>query len=116
VEAEAVASVESPKRNIENEIWELPLGGESLKKKITQYGEEIMGRDYRPNRSQMCTISYTASLKDTSEVVEQNDELSFILGDGDVISAIDLVVSLMSKNEKCDVITEARHAYGSLGK
>jgi len=111
-----VASAELPKRNIENEIWEMPLGGQSLQKKILQYGDEVSGRDYRPNRSQMCTISYTACLKDSSVVVEQNDELSFILGDGDVISAIDLVVSLMSKNEKCDVITEARHAYGSLGK
>lgn len=118
VEVESISTEvkETPKRKLEDEIYEKPLGGDSLLKKITQYGEELNGRDYRPSTGQMCTISYEACLKDSSTVVEKNDELSFILGDGDVISAIDLVVSLMAKNEKCEVVTEARHAYGSIGK
>lgn len=116
VESISTEVKETPKRKLEDEIYEKPLGGDSLLKKITQYGEELNGRDYRPSTGQMCTISYEACLKDSSTVVEKNDELSFILGDGDVISAIDLVVSLMAKNEKCEVVTEARHAYGSIGK
>lgn len=112
----ATATKAEPKRKLEDEKFEMPLGGTSLQKKITQYGEEMMGRDWRPVNGQMCTISYEATLKDTTTVVEKNDDLSFILGDGDVISAIDLIVSLMAKNEKCDMITEARHAFGAIGK
>jgi hypothetical protein len=33
-----------------------------------------------------------------------------------MILALDIVVNLMDKDEKCEMITEARHAYGSLGK
>lgn len=112
---EKIEAVE-PKRRLENEVFEKPLGGDSLLKKITQYGEEMMGRDWRPSSGQMCTISFEARIKGSEVVVEKNEELNFILGDGDVISAIDLVVSLMAKNEKCEMITEARHAYGTLGK
>lgn len=113
---EAEKTKEEPNRKLEDEVFEKPLGGDSLLKKTIQYGEELMGRDWRPSSGQMCTISYEACLKDTTTIVEKNEELSFILGDGDVISAIDLVVSLMSKNEKCEMITEPRHAYGALGK
>ena len=105
-----------PKRRVEDDVIEKPLGGDSLLKKITQYGEELMGRDWRPSSGQMCTISYEARLKDSEAAVEKNEDLSFVLGDGDVISAIDLVVSLMAKNEKCEMVTEARHAFGALGK
>jgi len=112
----AAASLEKQKRKLEDEEYEKPLGGDSLLKKITQYGEEMFSRDYRPSSGQMCTISYEACIKDSDTVVEKNEQLSFILGDGDVVSALDLVVSLMSKNEKCDMITEARHAYGAQGK
>lgn len=112
---EKVEAVEQ-KRRLEDEVFEKPLGGDSLLKKITQYGEEMMGRDWRPTSGQMCTISYEARVKGSDAVVEKNEELNFVLGDGDVISAIDLVVSLMAKNEKCEMITEARHAYGTLGK
>ena len=120
-------------RNLADEVYEQPLGSDSLQKKIVQYGDE----DTRPRNGQMCTISYKAYIKDTDEIVEQDDNLSFILGDGDVIpgklwvlnnvfnffklfllkiKAIDLIVCLMDKNEICEVIAEARHAYGKLGK
>lgn len=115
-EAFEKVEVVEQKRRLENEVFEKPLGGDSLLKKITQYGEEMMGRDWRPSSGQMCTISYEARVKGSEAVVEKNEELNFVLGDGDVISAIDLVVSLMAKNEKCEMVTEARHAYGTLGK
>lgn len=120
VEAETVSATEevkeAPKRKLEDEEFEKPLGGDSLLKKIVQYGEERNGRDWRPSSGQMCIISYEAFIKDTQTSVEKNEDLSFILGDGDVVSAIDLVVSLMCKDEKCEVISEARHAYGTIGK
>jgi FK506-binding protein 8 len=84
-------------------------------KKILQYGD---GDDFssRPKNGQVCVIYYDAFLYETSKLVEHEADYSFILGDGDVISAIDLVVSLMTVNEKCEIITEARHAYGSIGR
>lgn len=83
-------------------------------KKILEYGDESIGR---PTKGQMVTISYEAKLKDDDQkLVDHNENLSFILGDGDVISGMDMIVSLMDKNEKCEMIAEARHAYGSLGK
>lgn len=76
-----LAESKSRVRNLADEVYEQPLGSESLLKKIVQYGEE----DMRPQNGQMCTISYKAFIKDTDQLVEQDDELSFILGDGDVI-------------------------------
>lgn len=72
---------EKPKRNIEQEDYEKILGNDSLLKKITQYGE-----DARPINGHMVTISYEAFIKDSLKSVEKNENLSFILGDGDVIS------------------------------
>ena len=55
-------------------------------KKIIQYGEQSEdGNDVRARTGQICTISYKAFLKDTETLVESNDDLSFIIGDGDVV-------------------------------
>lgn len=65
----------------------------------------------------MVTVGYEAYLKNNREkLVDHSDSLQFILGDGDVISAMDMVVSLMDKNELCEMVTEARLAFGDLGK
>lgn len=83
-------------------------------KKILKYGDSSVGR---PSNGQMVTVSYEAYLKDNREkLVDHSDNLEFILGDGDVISAIDMVVCLMDKNELCEMITESRLAFGDLGK
>lgn len=74
-------------RKIENETFQEILGNSSLLKKITQYGEENLPEfSRRPLSGQMVTISYEAYLKDSLKLVDHNDNLSFILGDGDVIS------------------------------
>ena len=33
-----------------------------------------------------------------------------------ILKALDIVVNLMDKDEKCEIITDARHAFGALGK
>ncbi|KAI1891672.1 hypothetical protein AGOR_G00146190 [Albula goreensis] len=45
----------------------------------------------------------------------EEPSLSFTLGDGDVIQALDLTVQLMGMNEKALVQTNAKYAYGDLG-
>lgn len=103
-----------PERNLENEKYENILGNGALLKKILKYGDSNIGR---PTNGQMVTIGYEAYLKDNREkMVDHSDNLEFILGDGDVITAMDMIVSLMDKNELCEMITEARFAFGDLGK
>jgi len=109
---------ENKKRNIEEEQFVKILGNDALQKKITQYGVE----DSRPTNGQMVTISYEAYLHNNNDndeqqkLVDYSEEYSFVLGDGDVISGLDMVVSLMNRDERCDMIVQARLAYGSLGK
>jgi len=104
-------------RNLNEETYEKPLGNDTLQKRIIQYGdEETQYKQSRPQNGQMVTISYKAFIKESNEIVEDNEDLTFILGDSDVMPAIDVVVSLMDKNEICEVIAEARHAYGQIGK
>ena len=83
------AAAKKEERNIENETFQEILGNSSLLKKITQYGEENLHEfSRRPLSGQMVTIAYEAYLKDSLKLVDHNDNLSFILGDGDVISGM----------------------------
>jgi FK506-binding protein 8 len=108
-----------PPRNVEKEKFEQILGNKSLLKKITQYGSQDEIQKSRPINGQVVTIFYEAYLcvdEKCEKLVDHNENLEFILGDGDVVSALDIVVSLMDNDEKCEVLTEARHAFGSIGK
>ncbi|XP_077572443.1 peptidyl-prolyl cis-trans isomerase FKBP8 [Stigmatopora nigra] len=91
--------------------WMDVLGNDQLKKKVLVAGQ---GRDSRPTRGQNVTISVKTFLKDGTPVQEQ-PELSFTLGDGDVIQALDLAVLLMELGEKAVVQTAAKYAYGTRG-
>ena len=79
------ASDPKPKseKNLAEEKFERILGNDSLMKKIVAYGDES---GPRPLTGQMCTIAYKAYVKDTDKLVEHDDDLNFILGDGDVVS------------------------------
>lgn len=108
------ASDPKPPKNLAEEKFERILGNDSLMKKIVAYGDESSGQ--RPLTGQMCTIAYKAYIKDTDKLVEHDDDLNFILGDGDVVTGLDMSVSLMYKNEKSEIICDSRHAYGPYGK
>jgi hypothetical protein len=75
-----------PKRNLEEETYLKILGNDSLMKKITEYGVEDDEPNARPRNGQMVTISYDAFLQENNKLVDHNTNLTFILGDGDVIS------------------------------
>lgn len=93
------------------EEWLDVLGNDQLKKKVLEAGE---GRDSRPQKGQNVKIHLKTSLKDGTLVEEQRD-LSFTLGDGDVIQALDLVVQLMEMGEKALIQADAKYAYGAQG-
>ncbi|KAJ0065081.1 hypothetical protein NL108_005555, partial [Boleophthalmus pectinirostris] len=82
-----------------------------LKKKVLVPGK---GRDSRPQKGQNVKINLKTTISDGTVVVEISD-LSFTLGDGDVIQALDLTVQLMELGERALVLTDAKYAYGSQG-
>ncbi|XP_041862650.1 peptidyl-prolyl cis-trans isomerase FKBP8 [Melanotaenia boesemani] len=91
--------------------WLDVLGNDQLKKKILEAGK---GRDSRPLKGQNVKIHLKTNLMDGTLVEEQSD-LSFTLGDGDVIQALDLTVQLMEMGEKALIQTDAKYAYGTRG-
>ncbi|KAM9529660.1 peptidyl-prolyl cis-trans isomerase FKBP8-like [Salvelinus alpinus] len=91
--------------------WMDILGNGQLKKKVLQAGN---GPDSRPTKGQNVVIHLKTSLADGT-LIEEQPELSFTLGDGDVIQALDLTVQLMEMREKALVQANAKYAYGSLG-
>ncbi|XP_023257899.1 peptidyl-prolyl cis-trans isomerase FKBP8-like, partial [Seriola lalandi dorsalis] len=89
--------------------WLDVLGNDQLKKKVLEAGD---GRDSRPQKGQNVKIHLKTYLKDRALVEEQSD-LTFTLGDGDVIHALDLTVQLMEMGEKALIQTDAKYAYGT---
>ncbi|KAM7410145.1 hypothetical protein PAMA_001540 [Pampus argenteus] len=93
------------------EEWLDVLGNDQLKKKVLEAGK---GRDSRPQKGQNVKINLKTYLKDRT-LVEEQPEVSFTLGDGDVIQALDLTVQLMELGEKALIQTDAKYAYGARG-
>ncbi|XP_076583174.1 peptidyl-prolyl cis-trans isomerase FKBP8 [Chaetodon auriga] len=93
------------------EEWLDVLGNDQLKKKVLAAGE---GQDSRPQKGQNVKIHLKTYLMDGALVEEQSD-LCFTLGDGDVIQALDLTVQLMEMGEKALIQTDAKYAYGARG-
>ncbi|XP_075943814.1 peptidyl-prolyl cis-trans isomerase FKBP8 isoform X1 [Anarhichas minor] len=110
---------ESEKKNADSdsdppgpvEEWMDVLGNDQLKKKVLEAGE---GRDSRPQKGQNVKINLKTYLKDGT-LMEEQPGLSFTLGDGDVIQALDLTVQLMEMGEKALVQVDAKYAYGVRG-
>lgn len=73
------------------------------------------GVETRPVHGQLVTIKFEGRLEDGT-VVDQQDTLKMTLGDGDVIQALDLCIALMELNEVAIVETDAKYAYGSVGR
>ncbi|XP_068599553.1 peptidyl-prolyl cis-trans isomerase FKBP8 [Brachionichthys hirsutus] len=93
------------------EEWLDVLGNDQLKKKVLEAGK---GQDSRPRKGQNVKIHLKIYLEGGTLVEEQPD-LCFTLGDGDVIQALDLTVQLMEMKEKALVHTDAKYAYGVQG-
>ncbi|XP_038572082.1 peptidyl-prolyl cis-trans isomerase FKBP8 isoform X2 [Micropterus salmoides] len=93
------------------EEWLDVLGNDQLKKKVLEAGQ---GRDSRPQKGQNVKINLKTYTKDGT-LVEEQPNLSFTLGDGDVFQALDLTVQLMEMGEKALIQTGAKYAYGARG-
>ena len=58
----------------------------------------------------------TRGYLEAGKAVDKHSAVLFTVGDGDVVQAWELVVPLMEKGEMAQVKTNARFAYGSVGK
>lgn len=94
----------------EEEEWLDILGSGQLKKKVIKKGTP----DTRPQRSDVCTLSYEGKLEDGT-VVEEAHRIQINVGDVEVIQGIDFVLPLMDVGEECEAIINSRFAYGDQG-
>ncbi|XP_038134977.1 peptidyl-prolyl cis-trans isomerase FKBP8 isoform X2 [Cyprinodon tularosa] len=109
--AEKKKEEEKSEASEQTDEWLDVLGNDQLKKKVVEAGK---GRDSRPQKGQNVEINLKIQLMDGTLVEEQHN-LSFTLGDGDVIQALDLTVQLMEMGEKALIHTDAKYAYGARG-
>lgn len=94
------------------EEWVDILGNGLLKKKVLTTGK---GPETRPRKGQDVTVRLKTSLEDGS-VVEDDGSLTFTLGDGDVIQALDLCVQLMGIEETILIDADSKYCYGKEGR
>lgn len=94
------------------DTWMDILGNGLLKKRVLREGK---GQDTRPDRGQRVTIQVAGRTEDGTGV-DWNSSLEFILGEGEVIQAFDLALALTELDEVCELVTDARYAYGKTGK
>ncbi|XP_046856847.1 peptidyl-prolyl cis-trans isomerase FKBP8-like isoform X2 [Xenia sp. Carnegie-2017] len=106
---EVIANVDEEKKK--DEYIDL-LGNGLLLKKIIKVGSNV---DAKPVAGQEVCVKCEGQLP-SGEKVDVKNELSFIVGDGDVITAFDLCIPTMSVKEVCELKVEPRFAYGSLGR
>lgn len=97
---------ESPK-----DEWMDILGSGHLMKKVLVAGIP----DSRPNKSDICSITYTGCLEDGT-VVDKAENVKIQLNDNEVIQGIDFALSLMDKGEEAEIKVGPRFAFGSLGR
>ncbi|XP_058808343.1 peptidyl-prolyl cis-trans isomerase FKBP8 [Phymastichus coffea] len=91
--------------------WMDILGNDQLRKKVLTPGQD----NCRPNRSDMCVVTFTGRLDDGT-IVEYEEELTIQLGDVEVVQGLDLSLALMNVGEEAELIVHPRFAYGSLGR
>ncbi|CAI7996312.1 Peptidyl-prolyl cis-trans isomerase FKBP8 [Geodia barretti] len=100
------------KEEEEKDEWMDILGTGDLKKKVVRDGG---GVETRPTPLSRVRIRTKGQL-DNGAVVDRHSSIPFTLGDGDVLQAWDLSVSLMEVGELALVRTSPRFAYGRQGR
>ncbi|KAM4707951.1 peptidyl-prolyl cis-trans isomerase FKBP8 [Discoglossus pictus] len=103
---------EEKRKEEQAEEWLDILGNGILKKKVLIPGK---GAESRPKKGQDVTVRLKTALEG-GEVVEEEDSLTFTLGDGDVIQALDLCVQLMEMGETALIASDAKYCYGKEGR
>ena len=115
-EKEVGGDVEELPRCVDDDGWEDVLGSGRLRKKILREGDRGRGR---PDRGASCTINITERLagdvEGEGEEVASKKVLEFMVGESEVMQAVDLVVPLMVPGEVALVRLESSFGYGAAG-
>lgn len=101
------------KKNGEDEDGYLDLLGNGLLKRKVIEGEDV--EDIKPYHGDIVTINTSGKLEDGT-VVDTLEDLSFPVGEGDVIQAWDLGVMTTKVGQTIELTTDAKYAYGELGR
>ncbi|CAG9795622.1 unnamed protein product [Diatraea saccharalis] len=109
--AEAAAAEKAA--DVKSDEWQDILASGALLKKIIKPGDEASGA--RPQRSDICRISYELKIRDSGEIVEKRDQVKIYLGDNEVLQGLDLALTLMYEGEQCILQLAPRFAYGDIG-
>ncbi|ESN98938.1 hypothetical protein HELRODRAFT_188959 [Helobdella robusta] len=99
-------------KSAENDGWTLILGHDQIKKRVIMKGDE---KACRPRNGQQIQLKCSGKLDDGT-VVDVHEKLTLALGEDEHINAFDLCVPLMHPGEVCELVTEARFAYGEKGR
>lgn len=94
---------------VNDEILDV-IGNGQLTKKTVKKAET----DVQPQRGDIVTINYTGKLEDGT-IVEHEENLKLHVGDFEVVQGLDMVIPLMRVGEICEVFTDQRFAYGTIG-
>ncbi|XP_005798327.1 peptidyl-prolyl cis-trans isomerase FKBP8-like isoform X1 [Xiphophorus maculatus] len=94
------------------EDWENITEDQLLRKKILESGDEQVPRS---TWGQEVTVKMQGVLEDRT-VVEKDCKLVFVIGEGDVIQALEECVMSMQKGEITLLVADSQYAYGLLGR
>ncbi|XP_051896246.1 FKBP prolyl isomerase 16 [Pristis pectinata] len=83
-----------------------------LQKQILKEGQ---GKATRPDVGQEVTIKLLGVLEDGT-IIDRDPKLTFLLGDGDVIQALEYCAFSMQLDEIALVISDGQYAYGHIGR
>uniref|UniRef100_A0ACB8E4V2 Uncharacterized protein n=2 Tax=Sphaerodactylus townsendi TaxID=933632 RepID=A0ACB8E4V2_9SAUR len=92
--------------------WEDLLEEKSVRKLRVRGGQ---GQARGPQPGQEVTVKLLGALQDQS-LVEKDPRLTFVLGQGEAVQALDLAVLSMRPGEVALILTRPAYAYGRLGR
>lgn len=94
------------------EEWENITEDKLLRKKVLESGDKQVPRS---TWGQEVTVKMQGVLEDRT-VVEKDSKLVFVIGEGDVIQALEDCVMSMQKGEITLLLADSQYAYGLLGR
>ncbi|XP_041030611.1 uncharacterized protein LOC121269770 [Carcharodon carcharias] len=83
-----------------------------LQKQILKEGQ---GQATKPDVGQEVTIKLLGVLEDET-IIDRDPKLTFVIGDGDVIQALEFCAFSMQLDEVALVVSDAQYAYGHTGR
>jgi len=111
IDNDAHDNTEVNERKVDDDGWEDVLGSGRLKKKIVNEGNNEKGK---PSRGANCVINLVEKLP-SGDIVRQEKDFVFNVGECEVLQGVDLVVPLMFPGEKSYVKLDHSFGYGSYG-